>query len=178
MKQTTETQKNRSHKINAVTTDIDLVNIILADHKPLKQLIKVMKDDETGVEDKWDAFFTFATELTLHAKPEEWTMYRAMKSQKSLREEGFEGDVEHGLADQMCEEIKRTTDTDIFLAKVKVLAELVEHHIEEEESEMLINFGKAFDLEKRMKLGEEYIEFQEKLFTEGGTDSPSESELH
>ncbi len=42
------------------------------------------------------------------------------------------------------------------MAKVKVVAELVEHHIEEEEGEMFKEIRKEFDKEIRMQIGEDY----------------------
>ncbi len=35
--------------------------------------------------------------------PEEQVLYTYMKSKEETREEGFEGDVEHALADQLVE---------------------------------------------------------------------------
>lgn len=52
--------------------------------------------------------------------------------------EGIEGDTEHHLADMLVEQLKTETDEDTFVAKVKVLAEMVEHHIEEEEEECFL----------------------------------------
>jgi hypothetical protein len=44
------------------------------------------------------------------------------------------------------------------LAKVKVLAELVEHHIEEEEEKNLPKFKRASSAQERDDLGRKYLE--------------------
>jgi hemerythrin superfamily protein len=154
----------------------DIIQLILADHKPLKKLIKIMKDsDKHDLSERQDAFEEFAPLLISHAKPEEQTMYVFMKDDEDLREEGFEGDVEHGLADQMVEEIKRTDDEDLWSARVKVLAELVEHHIEEEEEELLPDFKKHSEPTERIELGAAFLRLKKQLEAQGGKDTTEET---
>jgi hemerythrin superfamily protein len=140
----------------------DIIKLILRDHKPLKRLIRTMKSEEATLPQKKAAFKEFALALIAHAKPEEQTWYKEMKADKKLITEGLEGDVEHGLADQLVKELKRTTNNDMFKAKVKVLAELVEHHIEEEEEDMLPSFKHASKKEERQELGKKYESLRQK----------------
>ncbi len=136
----------------------DVVELILRDHKPLKKLIKILKNAEGTFAKKRPAFAEFAELLMAHAKPEEQSLYVHMKEGTELRSEGFEGDTEHAIADQLVEEIKElTNDRDEWMAKVKVLAELVEHHIEEEEEDMLPDVRKEFGAEERAQIGKEYL---------------------
>jgi hemerythrin-like domain-containing protein len=139
------------------TKTSDIVSLILEDHKPLKRLIKVMKNSEKSVEERFAAFEEFAPALIAHAKPEEEVLYVYMKQDEDLKEEGCEGEVEHTLADQLVEEIKRTRDEDMKAAKIKVLAELVEHHIEEEESDLLPDFKKETEKTIRSELGNKFL---------------------
>ena len=114
----------------------DVIQLILKDHLPLKKLIAVLKDADAKKSEKKPAFEKFAPTLLAHSKPEEESLYVHLKEDRVLRAEGFEAGTEHALADQLIEDIKQTHDDDEWMAKVKVLAELVEHHIEEEEGEM------------------------------------------
>lgn len=139
----------------------DIIDLIKRDHKPLKKLIKIMKSEDATVTQKKAAFKQFAPTLVAHAKPEERTWYVNMKNDDDMIVEGLEGDVEHGLADQLCNELKRTKDNDMFEAKVKVLAEMVEHHIEEEEEDMLPKFKRNSTKEERSILAEKYEKFRE-----------------
>lgn len=136
----------------------DIVEIILADHKPLKKLIETLKDTDQDISTRRAAFKEFAPSLISHAKPEERTLYVQMKKDgdQDLTVEALEGDVEHGLADQLVKELKAEHDGDLWTAKAKVLAELVEHHIKEEEDELLPDFRANSTLEERVKLGQEY----------------------
>lgn len=151
--------------------------IILEDHKPLKKLLKIMKNDSKGFEERVGAFEEFAPLLTAHAKAEEEALYTFMKENEDLRQEGFEGDVEHTLADQMVEEADRTSDEDVLSAKIKVLAELVEHHIEEEESELLPKFKRHADKQERVEIGQHYLELKRQIEAEGSDDSPHERDI-
>jgi hemerythrin superfamily protein len=159
-------------------TETDIIQLILEDHKALKELIEVMKDSEKNFLERSAAFEEFAPLLVTHAKPEEESLYVFMKDDEDLRENGFEGDVEHALADQMIEEIKRTEDDeDLWSARVKVLAEMVEHHIEEEEDEMLPDVKKHSKAEDRARLGEQYLKLRAKYEAMGGSDAPHEKEI-
>jgi hemerythrin superfamily protein len=162
--------KKTSPKKTAHPAGNDIIQLILKDHKPLKQLIKIMKSEDATMAKKKAAFGKFAPTLIAHAKPEEQTWYVNMKKEHDMSVEGTEGDVEHGLADQLCTELKHTQDHDMFMAKVKVLAELVEHHIKEEEGELLPEYRKASTLEERQELGAKYLSLQEKFKT--GKTSP------
>ena len=145
----------------------DVLEIIREHHKPLKQLIKTMKDSEAEFDEIQAAFQEFAPLLIQHAKPEEQALYTRMKeSEEDVRCEGFEGETEHAIADRLVEEIKETSDEDEFRARVKVLAELVEHHIEEEEEDMFPDLRKEFDLEERVAIGAEYLSLYQQFSAE------------
>ena len=159
---------------NKSESGADIIQVILKDHKPLWASIKIMKDEKSTYAEKKKAFYKFAPALIAHAKPEEQTWYMQMKSEKDFVVDGLEGDVEHSLADQLCEELKRTSDREMFMAKVKVLAELVEHHLEEEEEDMLPEFRKDSTAEERIALGEKYLKIQAVFVAKGGDDSPPE----
>lgn len=149
----------------------DIIQLILADHNPLKRLIKKMKDLEVGHKEKYKAFHHFVPLLLAHAKSEEQVLYVRMKEDDETRILGFEGDVEHSLADQLVKEASSTDDEDLFCAKVKILAELVEHHIEEEESEILPELKENIKTEERRMMGREYLKLKTKFDLNGPDDA-------
>lgn len=154
------TRARRQGPVKTAKSADDIIDLIIQDHKALKKLIKTMKDPDAGFEDRKRAFDEFGPRLLAHAKPEERTWYVHMKDSDDLRLEGLEGDVEHSLAELMLESAKRTGDQDLWSAQVKVLAELVEHHIEEEEEDQLPRFRKHSDADERAVLGREYRQVQ------------------
>ena len=180
MKAKKQVQKKTTAITAAVPKGQDIIDLILADHKPLKKLIKIMKDtDEYNLSQRKAAFDEFAPLLTRHAKPEEQTWYAYMKEDlEEMREDGFEGDVEHGLVDQLIEEVMRTKgDDDLWSARAKVLAEMVEHHIEEEEEEMLPEFKKDSEKQVRLQLGAEYLAAKANVQPDGKELNPSKKPM-
>jgi hypothetical protein len=136
----------------------DIVDVILEDHIALKELITIMQDTTRDFSERRTAFEDFAPLLVAHAKPEEEIVYKRMKAITNLRELGYEGDVEHGIADQLVEEAKRTYDNDLLSARIKVLAEVVELHIKDEETELLPEFEKKTGPDLRKTLGDLFLE--------------------
>lgn len=156
----------------------DILSVIKEDHKPLKELIAVMKDSEgKSFSERKQAFMEFAPLLMTHAKAEEKALYEFMKTKSELKQAAFEGDTEHMMADQLCEEIKRTTGEDEMSAKIKVLAEAVEHHIEEEENEIFPDVKKNVEASKLVALTQTYIAVQAEIIADGQNDSPREADL-
>lgn len=154
-------KENQKAKGAMKSASSDIIQLILQDHKPLKELIEILKDDETEFSEKKPVFEEFAPLLLSHAEPEEQSLYTHMKEEEELRAEGFEGQTEHALASQLIEDINQTSDEDEWMAKVKVLAEMVEHHIEEEEEEMFPDIKKQLDSEARIAIGEEYMRLRD-----------------
>ncbi len=71
--------------------------------------------------------------------------------------------MEHGLADKLVEEIDQVSDSVKWSAKVKVLAEIVEHHLNEEENELLPRFKKNSSAEERIRIGHKYLAMRSRL---------------
>lgn len=159
----------------------DIIQIILQDHKPLKELIETLKDPEVEFLEKKPVFEEFAPLFLSHANPEQDSLYVHMKDEDKLRSEGFEGDTEHALASQLIDEINETSEEDEWMAKVKVLAELVEHHLKEEENEMFPEVKKQIDAETRVSIGEEYLRLRDQYRMDHsipGAQAKKSTEVH
>lgn len=154
---------NRSSRTrgNVQTSKDDIIKLILMDHAPLKRLIAILKDPELTIRTRRRAFDQFAPLLLVHAHAEQESFYAFLKDEnRELRVHGLEGDVEHALAEYMIDEVKMAEDAGIWSARAKVLAELVEHHIDEEETEILVDFKKVVDMEDRVLIGKQYLDLK------------------
>ena len=101
-----------------------------------------------------------------------------MKEEDNLRMEGLESEIEHALADQFMKEIAQIkNDDDSWLAKVKVLSELVDRHIKEEEKDVLAQVRKEFDVDTRIEIGREYSQLLSQ-FQETGSGKTKTTEHH
>ena len=112
--------------------------------------------------------------LTCHAKMEEILFYpRAMKADEDLTLEATE---EHGVVKFLLAQIRKMPVTDkTLLAKVKVLKEIVQHHVKEEEHEMFEKMRAKYNSTQLRTLGlqmkEEFDRLMQRLQSKGAVKS-------
>lgn len=152
----------RLKQVSKSDMDSDIIKLIMEDHNPLKKLIKTLKDWDSELTERKQAFEEFSLLLTTHANAEKEALYKVLERNEDLAKEGYEGEVEHSLAVQTLEAAMDDETEETWSAKVKVLAELVEHHIKEEESEMLPEFRKQSSPEERARIGAKYLALKKK----------------
>lgn len=116
----------------------DLVTAIKQDHDGLRQFIGVLKDTKREMSERRRAYELFSALLKSHTVSEETAVYKPIelhaKSDLVVRiEEGF---VEHRVADDVMARLEAAKDPVIWSAHANVLAELVEHHLKEEEEKL------------------------------------------
>jgi hemerythrin superfamily protein len=137
------------------------IDLLVDDHKKVKKLFKDFdKLKEKGdAEDKQALVQEICNELILHTQIEEEIFYPAARE---VVEEDMinEAEVEHASAKDLIEQIQALDPSDpMYDAKVTVLGEYIEHHVEEEETEMFPKMKKSkLDLEA---LGEEMASMKE-----------------
>ena len=98
-------QKNMKQKITN-EDDLDIIELILEDHRPLKGLIKILTNLEIDINERYSAFEEFVPLLAIHTKPEERSLYAEMKKDDQLIVNAMEGDSEHSLINQLITEVK------------------------------------------------------------------------
>ena len=129
----------------------DAIALLTADHKRVKKMFKTFdKMKENGAAaDKQALAQQICEELTLHTELEEQIFYPATR--KTLNDADLldEAEVEHASAKDLIAQIKAGDPSDPkWAAKVTVLGEYIDHHVEEEENEMFPKCRKAkMDLE-------------------------------
>jgi hemerythrin-like domain-containing protein len=145
---------------------MNAIELIKDDHKKVKGLFREYEAAGDRAHAKKQKIADQALiELFIHAKIEEEIFYPAVqakgtKEEKELVAEGIE---EHHVVEMLMKELTElTTKDDTFDAKFKVLVENVEHHIEEEEGEMLPDAAKKLGNEVD-RLGEEMLALKQQL---------------
>ena len=141
----------------------DAIAMLVADHEKVKALFEQFDalSDRSKVSKKKIAD-QICMELTVHAEMEEQVFYPAVRGPVKDQDLMDEAVVEHASAKELIAQIlEMDPGDDLYDAKVKVLSEQIEHHVEEEEKEMFpkVKKGKV-DLQA---LGEEMAAFKANL---------------
>jgi iron-sulfur cluster repair protein YtfE (RIC family) len=115
--------------------------ILKEDHRKVKELFSKV---ESGSKED---FAKIEEELKIHMDVEEKFLYPALqKHQQELKEKTLESFEEHHMAKQSLKEITKLSPSDEhWKAKVSVLKEMIDHHVEEEEKQLFPMAKKALD---------------------------------
>ena len=120
----------------------DAIALLKEDHRTVEELF-AKYEKASGDGKKQELANQICLELTVHAMIEEEVFYPACegKVEEELLSESY---VEHDGAKVLIGELLTgTPDDEYFDAKVKVLQEQIEHHVEEEEKRMEGLFSQA-----------------------------------
>lgn len=129
--------------------------LLKADHKKVAGILeKLDSTTERGVKTREELFSQLKTELDVHARIEETIFYPALEEAKETRDITLEAFEEHRLVKQLLGELaEMSKDQEEWTAKFSVLKENVEHHVEEEESEMFPKARKVLSEDQAETLG-------------------------
>lgn len=162
----------------STSKDQDAIAILTEDHKKVQNMFKAYKklmDEEEADEQKADLAEMICTELSIHAQIEEEIFYPACRDAIEDSDLLDEAEVEHASAKDLIAQLQEMTPEDaLFDAKVTVLGEYVNHHIEEEQGE-LFKKVRAADLDT-VALGIGLMERKQELMAEFGVDLEEEQE--
>jgi hemerythrin-like domain-containing protein len=149
------TAKNAADNSNAI-------DLLTEDHKMVKRMFKEFDKNKESAEatDKEELVGEICDALELHAEIEEQIFYPAARAAIGDDDMMNEAEVEHAAAKDLIEQLRGMDPSDeLYDAKVTVLSEQIDHHVEEEEKEMFPKVKKAkLDLEA---LGEQMQEMKD-----------------
>jgi hemerythrin superfamily protein len=160
----------------------DAIALLKADHEKVKKLFKQFKTaSEADDDEKKAGIVEEITEaLEAHATVEEEIFYPAVKKARSentkdIVREAYEEHTQIKALLAALEEIE--PDDESYDAKMKVLREDVEHHVQEEEGEMFPDATKFIRKDGLQALGEQMAERKADLMREEAEeeDSPKRS---
>ncbi|HEX6866202.1 MAG TPA: hemerythrin domain-containing protein [Caulobacteraceae bacterium] len=115
----------------------DAIKLLEADHRQVEKWFKEF-EATNGQKTKDKLAEQICTALKVHTQIEEEIFYPASREAFSTEQEEMvdEAVVEHAAAKTLIAEIEAMeVSEELFDAKVKVLQEMIEHHVEEEEKE-------------------------------------------
>ena len=131
---------------------MDAFELLKKDHKKVAQLFKEI--EAASGQTKKEIFSRLKSELDVHAQIEERIFYPALENKEVARDITLEAYEEHNVVKQLLAELEALPkDDESWGAKLKVLQENVEHHVEEEEGEMFKDARKVLSQQQIDDLG-------------------------
>lgn len=125
----------------------DAIALLTEDHKKVKKMFKdfeKLKKGDANDDEKATLVGKICTELTVHMQVEEEIFYPAVRAAIADDDLMDESDVEHDEAKALIAQLAdMNPGDDHYDAKVTVLGENIDHHVEDEQDEMFPTAKKA-----------------------------------
>jgi len=134
---------------------MDAFELLKKDHEKVAGIFeKLEPTTERGVKTREELFAQLKSELDVHAEIEEKIFYPVLKEARETEDITLEAYEEHHVIKQLLTELDELPkDDETWGAKLKVLQENVEHHVEEEEGELFSGARKVLSDEESEELG-------------------------
>lgn len=149
---------------------MNAIELLIEQHDEVEDLFDQIEEAEDD-EEKVTLVQMLADNLAAHATIEEKIFYPAAYGEGEKTDDLLREAVEEHLAVKrlIADLLDMGPSDENFDAKVKVLKEQVEHHVEEEETELFARVRKVLDKDELVRLGEE----MEELFEREMNDEPA-----
>ena len=164
----------RSKARSSTRSAENAITILTADHRKVSKIFaQYEKVKDTDLEQKQQLAKMACAELTIHAQVEEELFYPALRDVLAEEDLVDEAEVEHGSIKKLIAALESSTPEDrLYDANMKVLAEYVKHHVEEEQNEIFPKAKKSKELDLE-GMGEEIGRRKAQLREEQGLEPES-----
>lgn len=142
---------------------MNAIELLMQDHKQVAGLMDQLETADKGDRSAKGIFLQIKEGLTLHTQIEEQIFYPALKNfeeTKDLVPEAFE---EHQEVKDLLEDMSSLSPgDDEFMDKFTELRDSVEHHVEEEESEMFPKAEKVLGQSRLQEMGRQMEQMKQR----------------
>ena len=147
--------------------------LLKEDHQKVSGIFQQLEPTtERAEKTRTELFAKLQEELDIHAKIEETIFYPSIKQAAETREIVLEGFEEHHIIKMLLKELEALpVDTEQWTAKLKVLQENVEYHVEEEETEMFQKARQVLSEDEINQLGVRMEEEKKRLLGQSAAAS-------
>lgn len=149
----------------------DPMTILKADHRQVRQLLTKLAETDEGAE-RNELTATLEKALTLHMNLEEGLVYPLVQREVG-EEDAEEAEIEHGLARDGLAKVISMTELPGFGAAVEMLKAGIEHHVHEEETELLPELKERLDRATWLALGDAILQAKNSSGSPAPASQPS-----
>jgi len=134
---------------------MNALTLLKRDHAEVKRILqKLDRTTDRGAKTREELFTKVKLELEVHEAIEEEIFYPTLREHPKAKEIVLEGLEEHHVVNGIVAEMGVVPfDDETWGAKLTVMKENVEHHIDEEESEMFSRARQVLDKSELDELG-------------------------
>lgn len=148
-----------------VIQDLSVVDLILIDHRYVKECIEVLISDSADRRLKLSMARGFLDALIEHTMAEKKAIYTPLENHEELHFNILEAEVEHANILKKVRTLKTRLSRikilkDELAAELKLLAEMVRHHLMEEESELLPKIKEEVDDQALAEMGRNFMKLR------------------
>ena len=135
---------------------MDALTLLKQDHDTVKGMLRKLDETTERAEvTRTEGLEKLKQELTVHEAIEEEILYPALIEFAKTKDITLEAYEEHHVVDTILAELEQTpVDDETWAAKLTVMKENLEHHIEEEEDDMFKKARQVMDEAELEELGE------------------------
>ena len=150
----------------SATGDMDILDKLKVEHNEVGQMLKKLVGS-SGASERKSLLKKIKGSLVPHLRAEDKVVYDAIIAlkDKGAKQDGNEGHFEHELVEKMLAtlgKIDNATSPE-FSAAAKVLKELVEHHVKEEETNVWADVRANFSDEARLQMDRKFEAAKKKV---------------
>jgi hemerythrin-like domain-containing protein len=143
----------------------ELFELLQNDHDKVKSILDDLSETSRNAQKTRESTFKkLKDELIPHMRAEEQAFYSALEQYEEAREVALEALEEHHVAEGVLNELSSMDLTDEhWSAKLKVFQEILEHHIEEEESEVFDAAEESFDDDQMEEIAQQVKSIKQEI---------------
>ena len=140
-------------------TELTIFDVLKQDHEKARYLFdKAGKSGRKDISSLQKLFAQLEEELEMHMEGEERFFYSALEKNEEMRDKVLQAFEEHQVAKSLIATFQAlAVDDERWMAKMQVLNEIVEHHMQEEEKEVFKMARKALNKEQQHEIA---LQFQ------------------
>ncbi len=141
---------------------MDIYQILRQEHDEVQDMIdKQLEGKKSGKPDM--LLKDIQQHLSIHLSGEEKLLYPLLTKSEESKEDAFEAYEEHHVAKLTLNELmKMSPDDERWHAKLTVLKELIDHHVQEEERNLFKAAKKVISSDQAREIGQKYQQEKEK----------------
>lgn len=141
------------------SSERNILDLLKQDHEKARYLFdRIEKSGRKGTASLQKLFAELEQELEIHMEGEERFFYSALEQHEEAREKVLEAYEEHQVAKTLLGTFNSlAVDDGRWGAKLKVLNEVIEHHLKEEEGEVFKMARKALDRNQMLEMAVSFM---------------------